>query len=514
MAVAGLLFLLMSDLQPTNLLFICSDEHTRKALGCYGAAHVHTPNLDALAARGTLFRNAYTNTPICVPARACLATGRYAHTIDSWDNATPYVGTEAPSWGHRLTEQGHRVTTIGKLHYRKTDDPSGFMDQRLPMHVLGGVGDLYGLLRGAMPVRPSSRQHVLEAQAGESEYTRYDAAIAGEAVGWLREEGARGRAGERWMTDGGGGERAKPWALFVSFVEPHFPLQAPEEYLRQYPPESLPLPVNWHPDDWPRHEVIDAKRRQQALDTPFDEREVRAALATYYAMVTLLDHQIGMVLGALHEAGLEETTRIVYTTDHGDMMGEHGLWWKSVMYEGSCAVPLLLAGPGVPAGKTVNTAVSLVDCFPTIVEAVGAELAPEDASLDGRSLLQIAREPDAKRTVLSEYHAIFSPSAMFMLRVGRHKYVEYVGFPPQLFDLEADPDETHDLAPDPAQAATLAACAAELRRVLAPETPEAVDARAQADQRRRIDGAGGVEAVLAGGVKIPFTPAPTEFGAR
>src|ERR687888_446111 len=164
---------------------------------------------------GTRFTAAYTNTPICVPARACLATGRYAHTIDSWDNATPYVGTEAPSWGHRLTTQGYKVTTIGKLHYRKVGDPSGFPDQRLAMHVLDGVGDLYQLLRADMPVRPHSRRQVLEAGPGEVEYTRYDRAIGREAAKWLREEAPR---------------ETKPWALFVSFTYPHFPLGVPEPY--------------------------------------------------------------------------------------------------------------------------------------------------------------------------------------------------------------------------------------------------------------------------------------------
>jgi choline-sulfatase len=248
--------------------------------------------------------------------------------------------------------------------------------------------------------------------------------------------------------------------------------------------------VCWRPEEWSRHPVITAKRRQQALDEPFDEGTIRRALATYYGMVTFLDDQIGLVLGALHDAGLETDTRVVYTTDHGDMLGDHGLWWKSVMYEGAAALPMLVAGPDVPAGKTVATNVSLVDAFPTIVEATGAAPAPEDADLPGQSLVQTAQADDRPRAVLSEYHAIYSPSAMFMLRDARYKYVEYVGYPPQLFDLDDDPDEAHDLAGEPA-------------------TPETIDRRAKTDQARRIDGAGGVDAVLAGGVKIPFTPAPT-----
>ena len=479
-------------MRPTNVLFINSDQHSKRVLGCYGNPVVRTPNLDALAARGTRFPNAYCTTPICVPSRASLATGRYAHTIDSWDNATPYVGTEAPSWGHRLTGQGHQVTTIGKLHYRKVDDPSGFPDQRLPMHVLDGEGDFYGLLRGEMPTR-NQRRYVLEARAGESEYTRYDRGIAQAAVRWLHEEAQ---------------EQAKPWALFVSFLHPHFPLVVPDRYFNLYDPDALPLPVQWRPEEWPRHPALDFKRSRGMLDEPFDEPTLRNAIRAYYGMVSFLDEQVGLVLEALKQAGLAEDTRIIYTTDHGEQLGEHGLWWKNSMYEGSAGVPIILAGPDVPAGKVVGTNVSLVDGFPSIVEAVGAELAPEDADLPGESLFALARQDDRPRTVFSEYHASFSPSGIFMVRGERYKYVHYVGYQPQLFDLVADPDETRDLADDPGYAEALAACERELRAIC---DPEAVDRRARADQRRRIDAAGGVEAVIAAGVKVPYTPAPEEF---
>ncbi len=478
-------------MKPTNVLFISSDQHSRRVFGAYGNSVVKTPNLDALAARGTRFANAYCPTPICVPSRASLATGRYAHTIDSWDNATPYVGTEAPSWGHRLTEQGHPVTTIGKLHYRKPDDPSGFPDQRLPMHVLDGEGDLFGCLRGDMPPR-DQRRYVLEAGAGEVEYTRYDRAIAAEAARWLGKAPDNGR----------------PWALFVSFLYPHLPLVVPDQYFNLYHPDDLPLPVQWRPEEWPRHPALDFKRRVGMLEEPLDEPTVRNALRAYYGMVSFLDEQVGLVLGALEASGLAEQTRIVYTTDHGDTMGEHGLWWKNTMYEGSAGVPMIVAGPDVPVGKVSSTNVSLVDGFPSIVEAVGAEPAPEDAELPGASLFTLAGEDDRPRTVFSEYHASASPSGIFMLRNARYKYVEYVGHRPQLFDMQADPDETRDLGQDPACAEVRAACARELRGIC---DPEEVDRRARADQRRRVDAAGGPEAVIKAGVKVPYTPAPDEF---
>lgn len=480
-------------MRPTNVLFIMSDQHTPHVVGCYGNPVVQTPHLDALAARGTRFAHAVTPTPICVPARASFATGRYAHTLGAWDNAKPYVGTEAPSWGHRLTAQGFPVATVGKLHYRAVDDPTGFSDQRLPMHVLDGVGDVYGLLRADMPVRPESRRHVLDAHAGDSEYLRYDRATARESARFLREEAA---------------DRGMPWALFVSFVTPHFPLVAPPEHVNRYPLDALPLPVEHAVEDWPRHPALEAHRRYAALAEPFDERTLRNALACYYGMVTFLDEQIGLVLGALDEAGLTEETRVVYTSDHGEMLGEHGLWWKSSMYEGSVGVPLIVAGPEVPEGKVVGTNASLVDAFPTIVEAVGAEFAPADHDLPGTSLWSLATESDRARTVFSEYHTVYSPSATYLIRNDRYTYVHFVDHEPWLFDQVADPDERTNLANDPAHAAARHRCAQELRSIL---DPERVDREAKADQRRRLDAAGGPDAVRAAGVKIPYTPAPAAF---
>ncbi len=478
---------------PTNVLFILSDQHSRRILGCYGNPVVGTPHLDALAARGTRFSNAYCPSPICVPARASLATGRYVHTLNCWDNAAPYTGVEAPSWGHRLVAQRHRVTTIGKLHYRRVEDPTGFPDQRVPMHVLDGVGDLWHTLREHMPLRPHSRRQVLNARVGESEYTRYDRAIAEAGARWLREEA---------------GKHEKPWVLMVSFAHPHFPLMVPDQYLRLYPLDSIPLPVQWAPQEWPRHPALEFSRRQQALDEPFDEKTLRNAIAVYHGMVTFLDDLIGRVLQALADSGLSKSTRVIYTSDHGEMLGEHGLWWKSSMYEGAVSVPMIMAGPDVSEAKVVRTNVSLVDVFPTLVDAVGGTLMPEDAVLPGRSLLRVAQEDPTPRTVFSEYHAIFSPTGIFMVRDERYKYIHFSGYPPQLFDMQEDPDEIRNLAGDPVHGVVRAACEQELRAIV---DPEEVDRRARADQWCRIEAAGGLEKVVAGGVKVPYTPAPDEF---
>ncbi len=152
-----------------NVVFIMSDEHSRRVLGAYGNAVVCSPNLDALAAEGALFENAYCNCPICVPSRASFATGRYVHMIGNWDNAFPYRGTP-PAWGHRLHQTGHRCDSIGKLHYRGSDDPNGFDNEILPLHVLNGEGDIQGMLRRPPPTRDSTRQLAGDAGPGESTY--------------------------------------------------------------------------------------------------------------------------------------------------------------------------------------------------------------------------------------------------------------------------------------------------------------------------------------------------------
>src|SRR6516162_562339 len=158
-------------MEPKNLLIIMSDQHNRRILGCYGHEIVRTPNLDRLAAGGTLFGDAYTPSPVCVPARAAFATGKYVHQIGTWDNAIAYDGT-VPSWHHLLRERGHHVVAIGKLHFRSKDDDNGFSDEQIGMHILDGEGDLLGLVRDEdMPKRGGSYKMARLAGPGESMYT-------------------------------------------------------------------------------------------------------------------------------------------------------------------------------------------------------------------------------------------------------------------------------------------------------------------------------------------------------
>jgi len=476
-------------MQPKNLLFIMSDEHNSDFLGCAGHSMVRTPNLDALAVRGTVFENAYANCPICVPSRASFATGRYVHDCGYWDNADPYDGKVA-SWGHRLTAQGHRVESIGKLHYRDEDDDNGFERELIPLHVVGGVGDLVGLIRSDMPVRKGAAKFSQGVGPGETTYTTYDRNIALEAVAWLK-------AAADTPSD-------KPWVLFVSFVSPHFPLIAPPEFYDLYPESEVPWPLFYSEAERPRHPYYRQMRACLNYDSYFDEEMVRRGVAAYMGLCSFLDHNIGRILDAVSDCGLTDDTRIIYASDHGEALGKRGLWGKSTMFEESVGVPLIMAGPGIEAGERIVVPCSLVDCHPTIIQTVGGVPHEKDSDLPGKSLFDLMAGGSEDRVVFSEYHAMASPTGNFMVRKGRYKLSHFVGLEPELFDLEADPHETTNLAADPAMSGIRTDLEAELRKIC---HPEAVDAQARSDQQARLEKHGGRDAVLRMG-DIGFSPAP------
>jgi len=211
-----------------NFLVIISDEHRKDAMGCAGHPIVKTPNLDALAARGTMFTAAYTPSPMCVPTRAALATGDWVHRTGHWDSATPYAGSPR-SWMHQLREAGREVVSIGKLHFRSGKDDNGFSEEILPMHVVGGVGWAIGLLRENPPPYDSAAELAGDVGTGPSTYTDYDLAITG--------------AAEAWLTDPK--RQQQSWAAFVSLVSPHYPLTCPEEWYNLYDPAEMDLPVGY-----------------------------------------------------------------------------------------------------------------------------------------------------------------------------------------------------------------------------------------------------------------------------
>jgi len=466
-------------MKPSNVLFVLSDEHSRRVVGCYGHEMIRTPHLDALAARGVRFSDAYTNSPICVPARASLATGRYVHDIRFWDNGIPYDGS-VPSWHHRLKEAGHEAVSIGKLHFRSLDDDNGFTEEVMPLHVVEGIGDPAGWLREPLVERRAALRLARDAGRGDSDYQGYDGRITDAAVDWLK-----ARAGAR---DG------KPWALFVSLVCPHFPLIARPEWYDLYPEADMPTPALYNPEAWPDHPYVRAIRECQVYQKGFAEHpgSLQRALAAYFGLVSYVDHNVGRLMAALEASGLSDSTRVIYSSDHGDNLGTRGLWGKSTMYEESAGIPMIIAGPELPRGQICREPVSLVDCFPTILKWAGVAANPGDRDLPGLPLDEVALKAP-KRTILCEYHAAGAATGAFMIRKGPFKYIYYAGMPAQLFDFDADPKEAHDLAGEPGWQGLVAECERELRAVV---DPDKADALAKSDQRTRVAAYGGREAIL------------------
>lgn len=482
-------------MKPANTLVILSDEHQARALSCAGHPLVRTPHLDRLAARGTRFTDAITPCPICVPARAAFATGLPVHACGYWDNSFGYDG-RVRGWGHALQDAGVPVESIGKLHYQAANLPTGFDAEHVPMYLYKGVGTIWGSIRDPLPVRPTVKRMLGDTIGpGQSDYTRYDQSIADLAVRWIEEKG-------RAFHNAG-----RSWCLYVGFVAPHFPLVAPPEFFDLYPLDKLP-PAKLHPRDGyklhPWNQVHDDFWCHEMMFE--DETERRTAVAAYYGLVSWLDHNVGRLLKALEDARLVDTTRVIYSSDHGENLGVRGLWGKSNLYRESVDVPLTIAGPEIAQG-VCSTPVSLLDVSVTILASLGLDPAKALTDRPGRSLFDIAARPDDRqRPVFSEYHAIGSDTGAFMLRRGRWKYHHYVRHAPELFDIETDPEELCDLACDPRHATIVAEMDKALRAIC---DPEAVDRAAKADQAALIERIGGAQAALEfGKVMHGATPAP------
>ena len=476
--------------RPSNLVFFVGESHSRALVGAYGNPQIHTPALDALCERGTLFRESYCNSPICVPSRASLATGLYPHQHKYWENSIALDG-RTPTWMKDLRDSGYHVAGIGKFHFRNAEDDNGFSEEILPMHLAEGLGELLGLLRseGAEPVRQGLWDlYTRKCGPGdETAYQAYDKRITQRSIEWMREHA----------------NDEKPWALCIHYVSAHAPYTVPRDLLDLYPLDKIELPRTFYKERRPHHAAIEHLRTILAHDAEVDEGLVKLLTASYYAAITYLDREIGQVLDYLDAVEVSDKTRVVYTADHGYSSGNHFILGLFNLYEHSVGVPLIMAGPDIPKGGQVNQLVSHVDLHPTLVDSFGV---PARVGLPGQSLwAAMYGDEDLDRPAFAEYHALGSTSASYMYRRRQHKLVHHVGMESQLFDLSVDPDEERDLVALGEGGDTLARLEAELGSIV---SPEATDIEAKNAQRARIRELGGAEAVLARRRGFVYSPPP------
>ena len=462
----------MPKAKAKNLLVIISDEHRFDSLGRFSGGMVKTPHLDALAKGGTQFSRAYTPSPMCVPARAALACGTYVHQNRFWDSATAYNG-KPKSWMHHLRDAGYETTSIGKLHFHSGQIDNGFSREILPMHIVGERGWPIGLLREDPPKFDAAEELAREVGGGASSYTDYDRAITQATQDWLAEKS----------------DDQTPFAGFVSFVSPHYPLIAPDDYLALYDADDMPEAIASIHD----HPALNTLRQFFDYEDYFTPERAKEARAAYFALVSFMDHCVGQVMEALRQSGHAEDTLVIYTSDHGELLGDHGFWTKMAMYEGSVAVPMIINGPDIPQGQNRDDAVHLLDIPATALALAGLEQ-PDD--WPGVDLIKTSRSaPDHDRSLFSEYHDGGSDTGYFMVAWGDWKYIAYVGHAPQLFNLAEDPQENHDLSSS-TTAHHQAALAEGEQRLQAICNPDAINAMAFRDQQQRIEDFGGVEACL------------------
>lgn len=455
-----------------NILFIMADQLAPHFTGAYGHAVVRTPNIDKLAERGARFDAAYCNSPLCAPARFSMMSGQLVTRIGAYDNASEFPAS-VPTFAHYLRLMGYRTCLSGKMHFIGPDQLHGF-DERI-------TTDVYPSDFAWTPDWENAEEridkwyHNMDSvrEAGTAQATfqiDYDEEVTFAAKRKIFD----------YARDGD-----KPFCLVASFIHPHDPYVARPEWWDLYDPEDIDLPTTDADAVAEDPFSIRLKDGIQASTHPCTADEIRNARHAYYANTSYIDSKVGELVSALEDAGFADDTVVIFTSDHGDMLGERGLWYKMNFFEHSVRVPLIMAGPGV-SSQSVPNACGHVDLTPTMLEIAGLDgrTVPNPADgLDGRSLWSIASgEGDPIDEAIGEYCAEMTSHPVFMIRRGALKYVHCDTDPPQLYDLSNDPMERSNLATDPAHGDVVAAFAGEVAERW---DSDAIRTRVIAAQRRR-----------------------------
>ncbi len=439
--------------QHPNIVIIMADQLAPHFCGAYGHEVAKTPHIDALAARGMRFDAAYCNSPLCAPSRFSFMSGQLISRIAAYDNASEFKAT-VPTFAHYLKALGYRTCLSGKMHFVGPDQKHGFEDRV--------TTDIYPSDFAWTPdwEAPDERidkwyhnmQTVKESGVAVATFqTDYDDEVGFAARRWLIDRGRDQAAGDE-----------APFAMVASFIHPHDPYVAKPEWWDLYSDDDIDLP------DFtlsPEEQDPFSRRLMDGIEAsyvPLTDQDVRRARRAYLANVSYFDSKVGEIVKTLTEMGALDDTIVIVTADHGDMLGERGLWYKMNFFEPSARVPLIMAGPGVARGTTGN-ACSLVDLLPTLIDIAGGDDTILGEPVDGRSLMPLARgQADPVDEVIGEYCAEMTPCPVFMIRRGALKYIHCDADPPMLFDLSRDPQEKNNVATDPAYAQSAAAFAAEV----------------------------------------------------
>lgn len=411
-----------------NIVFVSSDQHAYKYAGYMGHPLVQTPHLDQIAEAGVAFTNNYTGSPVCVPGRTCMMTGTYASDNHSYGNSTVWDGTH-PTWVALLRDAGYHTWGTGKTDLNDTHD-IGFVEGET------GNGhqshpDITELFRRPPAYRVGERPNV-DGHARDSRHN--DADRTKNALDFIRNKSR---------------QLGQPWLAFVGLSEPHPSFVALRKYFDYFYPNRTDMPniPPGHLEDL--HLVMQELRHFKRIATPIPAERIRRARAGYYGMISELDEYLGQIWQAVAETGQQENTLFIYTSDHGESLGEHGLWYKNNLYDVAARVPLVMAGGGLPSGMVVNHPVSHVDVVRTMLGWTGAKTHSGLRGTDLSPLLS-GHSDAGPPFVYSENHTEGNITGSFMIRKGDWKYLHFTWYDDLLFNLKEDPGEFENRINDPA----------------------------------------------------------------
>ena len=452
-----------------NILFIMADQMAAPLLPMHDPrSPIRMPHLDALARGGVVFDSAYCNSPLCAPSRFSLLSGQLPSRIGAWDNAADFPA-DIPTYAHYLRAQGYRTALSGKMHFCGPDQLHGY-EERLTSDIY--PADYGWAVNWDQPDVRASWYHNMSSvlQAGpcvRSNQLDFDEEVVFKA--------------NQYLFDHVRNTPQQPFCLTVSMTHPHDPYTIPAEFWNLYDGVEIPMPAV--PIDQSRQDPH-SERILKVIDLwgkTMPQEAVRRARRAYFGACSYIDANIGKLLKTLADCGLQDDTIVVFCGDHGDMLGERGLWYKMHWFEGSARVPLVVHAPGRLRPGRVAASVSTIDLLPTFVAMAGGALDP-GLAIDGRSLMPHLAGDAGHDEVIGEYMAEGSRETVVMIRRGRYKFIHAAHDPNLLFDLQDDPQELHNLAQAPQHKELVASFLAEVARRW--DLP-ALDARVLDSQRRR-----------------------------
>lgn len=442
----------------TNTILLMSDQHNPLISSLYGHLDIQTPNMERMAEQGTMYRHVYCPSPLCMPSRSAFISGQRVHELQTYNNCNLHLDKKPITYGKALADQGVHTVYIGKTDVYDIGDNLGFSEMLLPKdRKLPGDKNIQ---RRPLKLRQGSAKRANGYGVKEGIFDE-DIEKLDQALLWLSDTAP---------------QLNKPWTLTVNVVNPHSPHWNTQPFWDMYDAECE-LPKYGREQATAEHPYAQDLRAHFEAEQ-FTQEQVRGLIRGYFGNVSFVDQQLGRLIDYLERTGLAATTNLLYVSDHGEMLGKFGLWWKSALYEDSVRVPCLAMGPDYRAGEIVETPVDLHDVQASLFRSAGVTR-PLDWA--GTALQDIPAD-DPERIIFTEYHGHGTRSGAFAVRNRDWKLIYYMNAPHQLFHLAVDPDELHNVfAEYPKQAMKLEAA---LRLICSPELE---NERAHQFEARQLD---------------------------